>query len=318
MRFMNTFLLTEEAEGSLLSRMLLTVLFIFLVGCMLGYLLEVLFRRFVSAKKWVNPGFMQGPWLPLYGCGLVLMFLLSWIILSFMPSSFVFYNPTGELFGLEYYSGPTVYDLVPIAIMGISMTLLEFVAGLIFVKGFKVRLWDYSNMKGNIMGIICPVFSIIWFAVSILFYYGLNPFVYEGFKLSFAYMFGSTSYGIVAHFGFIFLLGLVYGIFLIDLIKSIGLFSRVSKIAKNSNIVARYEKLMEEQKRTRKEYKEKFISALPESLKRNKEKAAMEKTTKKFSNFVRNVVLIDPEKDTSKENYGPDGRPLKEDKKDSD
>ncbi len=313
MRIINTFLLTEETEGNLPSRMLLTILFLFLVGCMLGYVLELLFRRFVSAKKWVNPGFMQGPWLPLYGCGLVLMFLLSWIILSFMPSSFVFYNPTGELFGLDYYSGPTVYDLLPICIMGVSMTLLEFIAGLIFVKGFKVRLWDYSNMKGNIMGIICPVFSVIWFAVSILFYYGLNPFVYEGFKLSFAYMFGSTSYGIVAHFGFIFLLGLVYGIFLMDLIKSIGLLSRVSKIAKNSNIVARYEKLMEEQKKTRKEYKDKFISALPESLKRNKDKAALEKTTKKFSNFVRNVLLIDPEKDPSKGNYGPDGRPLKED-----
>lgn len=315
MQFINIILLTEETEASLVSRMLLTVMFIFLVGCMLGYLLEVLFRRYVSAKKWVNPGFMQGPWLPLYGFGLVLMFLLSWIILSFMPSSLVFYNPTGDLFGLEYSSGPTVYDLIPICIMGIAMTVLEFVAGLIFVKGFKVRLWDYSNMKGNVMGVICPVFSLIWFAVSILFYYGLNPYVFEAFKMSFAYMFGSSEYGSVAHFGFIFFLGVVYGIFLIDFIKSIGIFSRVSKIAKNSNIVARYEKLMEEQKKTRKEYKEKFISALPESLKHNKDKEALEKTTKKFSAFVRNVILIDPEKDTSKENYGPDGRPLKEEEK---
>ena len=104
------------------------------------------------------------------------------------------------------------------------------------------------------MGIICPVFSVIWFAVAIIFYYGLNPFVYKAFELSFAYMFGSTTSGSVAHFGFIFILGLVYGIFLVDLINSIGLFSRISKIAKNSNIVARYEKLVEEQKKTRQEY----------------------------------------------------------------
>lgn len=35
------------------------------------------------------------------------------------------------------------------------MTLLELVAGLIFVKGFKVRLWDYTNDRGNFKGIIC-------------------------------------------------------------------------------------------------------------------------------------------------------------------
>lgn len=313
MRFINPFLAEGVQDTNLPSKILLTILFMFIVGCMLGYLLEVLFRRFVSARKWVNPGFMRGPWLPLYGCGVVLMFLLSWLILSFTPDKYVFYNPTGNLFGREYVSGPTYFDLLPIAIIGISMSLLEFVAGLIFVKGFKVRLWDYSNMKGNIMGIICPVFSVIWFIVGIIFYYGLNPFVYKAFELSFAYMFGSTTSGSVAHFGFIFILGLVYGIFLVDLINSIGLFSRISKIAKNSNIVARYERLVEEQKKTRQEYKEKFIFSLPESLKRTKEKTALEKTTKKFTGFLRKAFLINPDKSSSKENYGPDGRPLKED-----
>lgn len=313
MRFINPFLAEGVQDTNLPSKILLTILFMFIVGCMLGYLLEVLFRRFVSAKKWVNPGFMRGPWLPLYGCGVVLMFLLSWLILSFMPDKYVFYNPTGDLFGKEYVSGPTYFDLLPIAIIGLSMSVLEFIAGLIFVKGFKVRLWDYSNMRGNIMGVICPVFSVIWFIVGIIFYYGLNPFVYKAFELSFAYMFGSTTSGSVAHFGFIFILGLVYGVFLVDLVKSVGLFSRISRIAKNSNIVARYEKLVEEQKKTREEYKEKFISSLPESLKRTKEKAALEKTTKKFSSFMRKAFLIDPDKSSAKENYGPDGRPLKED-----
>lgn len=315
MGFNLMFLDTIKEDYNLPSKILLTILFMFIVGCMLGYGLEVLFRRFVSAKKWVNPGFMRGPWLPLYGFGLVLMFFLCWISLAFLPSSFVFYNPTGELFGLNYYSGPTYYDLIPITIMGISMVLLEFIAGLIFVKGFRVRLWDYTNMKGNIMGIICPVFSIIWFAVAIIFYYALNPFVYLFFEDSFTYMFGSTTYNSVAHFGFIFFLGLLYGIFVVDLVKSIGLFSRISKLAKNSNIVARYEKLQEEQKKQRKMYKEKIIDALPESLKKTKDKDKLEKTTKKFTAFMRKVVLIDPGKVISKENYGPDGRPLKEDEK---
>ncbi len=310
---MVTRFVSAVSDQNLPSKIILTVLFMFLVGSMLGYLLEVLFRRFVSAKKWVNPGFMKGPWLPLYGSGVVLMFFLCWLSLAFLPKSFTFYNPTGELFGLEYKSGPTVYDLIPITIMGCSMILLEFIAGIIFVKGFKVRLWDYTNMRGNIMGIICPVFSVIWFLVAIIFYYALTPFVYSAFHISFAYMFGSTTSGSVAHFGFIFLLGLVYGIFLVDLVKSIGLFGKISHFAKTSNIVARYEKLNEEQKKQRKEYKEKLVAAIPESLKRNKEKAVLTGTSKKFSNFVRKIILIDPGKNNAKENYGPDGRPLKED-----
>lgn len=312
---MATRFLSEVSDQNLPSKILLTILFMFLVGSMLGYCLEVLFRRFISAKKWVNPGFMKGPWLPLYGSGVVLMFLLCWVSLAFLPESFTFYNPTGELFGLEYYSGPTVYDLIPITIMGISMVLLEFVAGLIFVKGFKVRLWDYTNMRGNIMGIICPVFSIIWFMVAILFYYALAPFVYSAFRISFAYMFGNSISGSVAHFGFIFILGLVYGVFLVDLVKSIGLFGKISHFAKSSNIVARYEKLNEEQKKQRKEYKEKLVAAIPDSLKRTKEKVAIADTTKKFSGFVRKIILIDPGKNNAKNNYGPDGRPLKEEDK---
>ena len=60
------------------------------------------------------------------------------------------------------------------------MTLIEFVAGLIFIKGLKIKLWDYSNRKGNIMGIICPSFSLIWLIVGSLYYFLLNPVLVEG------------------------------------------------------------------------------------------------------------------------------------------
>ena len=52
---------------------------------------------------------------------------------------------------------------------------------------------------------------------------------------------------------------------------------------------------------------------VPDWLEPLKEKAALEKTTKKFTGFMRKAFLIDPDKSSSKENYGPDGRPLKED-----
>lgn len=35
-------------------------------------------------------------------------------------------------------------------IMAAAMTLVEYIAGIIFVKGMHIKLWDYSNEKENI------------------------------------------------------------------------------------------------------------------------------------------------------------------------
>ena len=59
------------------------------------------------------------------------------------------------------------------------MSLIEFLAGLIFIKGLGVKLWDYSDRKGNIMGIICPIYSLIWLVVGSLYYFLLNPILVE-------------------------------------------------------------------------------------------------------------------------------------------
>jgi uncharacterized membrane protein len=79
-------------------KIFLLYLFLFILGCLLGWVIEVLFRRYVSAKKWVNPGFMKGPWLPLYGFGVITMFSMCYLVVSFFPESLRFYNPLGGLF----------------------------------------------------------------------------------------------------------------------------------------------------------------------------------------------------------------------------
>ena len=43
---------------------LLVMAFLFFVGSVLGWCTEVLFRRVFTAKKWINPGFLTGPYLP--------------------------------------------------------------------------------------------------------------------------------------------------------------------------------------------------------------------------------------------------------------
>ena len=59
-------------------RIVLSFIFIFYIGSTCGWILELFFRRIVHGK-WVNPGFLIGPYLPIYGfglCGLTGIYLL--------------------------------------------------------------------------------------------------------------------------------------------------------------------------------------------------------------------------------------------------
>ena len=42
------------------------------------------------------------------------------------------------------------------------ITLTEFIFGIIFNKILKKNVWDYSQMPFNIMGQVCPLFSVLW------------------------------------------------------------------------------------------------------------------------------------------------------------
>ena len=99
---------------------------------------------YVSVRKhrWVNRGFMHGPMLPLYGSGAVSVLIITLPVRENLP--FVF-------------------------IMGmIGATLLEFFTGMIMESLFHVRYWDYSHLKFNIKGYICPVASLCWGVFSIM------------------------------------------------------------------------------------------------------------------------------------------------------
>ena len=48
------------------------------------------------------------------------------------------------------------------------ITALEFVTGCIVNLWLGWDVWDYSSEWGNLLGQICPKFSVIWFFVSAL------------------------------------------------------------------------------------------------------------------------------------------------------
>ncbi|MGN0813336.1 MAG: putative ABC transporter permease [Candidatus Coproplasma sp.] len=192
---------------------LLTLCFLFFVGSCIGWCIEVVFRRIFTAKKWINPGFLTGPYLPLYGFGVVGMYLICLIPIDT---------------GISWLNA-----VIIIAIAGVTMTVIEYLAGLIFIKGMRVKLWDYSNRWGNIQGIICPLFSLIWLAVAALYYFVIDPFV-----ISWVEWF-------VSNMPFAFVVGYFFGVFTIDFCHSINLTVKIRRFAAEHNVVVKYEKVKE-------------------------------------------------------------------------
>ena len=177
----------------------LILAFIFFIGSLAGWLLELIFRRFFSkanpSRKWINPGFLVGPYLPLYGFSLCVVYLLAHINVSFIHGA---------------YLRKTVLFLL----MALSVTLIEYFAGLIFIKGMHVKLWDYSDEKFNIQGIICPKFTFFWYLLSAIYYFLIHPNIIHSIEW------------LAGNLWFSFFVGLFYGVFLIDIIVQYEAFRK--------------------------------------------------------------------------------------------
>ncbi len=124
-------------------------LFFFYFYCFFGWIFE---STYVSAKsrKFVNRGFMRGPFLPIYGSGAIMMLVVS--------------MPFQDNVLLTYIAGC------------IGATALELATGVIMEALFKVRYWDYSSQKFNYKGHICLSSTIAWGFLTIL----MTGFVHRG------------------------------------------------------------------------------------------------------------------------------------------
>ena len=182
-------------------KILVTIATLFVIGSVAGYIIELFFRRFVSQKKWVNPGFMVGPYIPLYGFGTAILFGFSNIDLSFL--------------GLPNW----VNIIITLIAVGLSLTLIELIAGLIFIKGFKMKLWDYSDRWGNFKGLICPLFSAIWMAVGVGYYFLLNPVLVRALFFIYDYPL------------YVFFVGTVVGMMIVDFCYSLHVGLLIKKYA---------------------------------------------------------------------------------------
>ena len=264
----------------------LSYLYLFIIGSFLGWIGEAIFRRFFSMKRWINPGFLKGPCLPLYGFGVCVLHFFTSTFLEFLndstslPSYYSsFVEPKGSL---PFYATSIIF----IVVVGFALTLLEYVAGLIFVKGLRIKLWDYSKLKGNIQGLICPLFSFLWVVVALIYWFLVGPFIFDFLEFLNSHLWVLT-----------FFIGGYYSLLILDFINSVILSIKVRGKAVELQAVVDFEKFKLSIKNKESERSIALIDSIKESAKPIKNKINEVATNVKRHMYINNEIPKETAKD---------------------
>jgi uncharacterized membrane protein len=130
---------------------------LFAIYCFLGWTLEVIYRS-ITQRKFINAGFLFGPFIPIYGMGAFLTLALH------------------ELMRNQ----PVILQLVA---FGLAITFLEYLVGYFCEKIFKLKLWDYAETRFNLHGRVCLHFSLFWTVLVFVFVLWIHPFVFQKLSL---------------------------------------------------------------------------------------------------------------------------------------
>ncbi|MBR3866829.1 MAG: putative ABC transporter permease, partial [Butyricicoccus sp.] len=121
--------------------------FIFYVYCVFGWIFESTVVS-LQERRFVNRGFLDGPMLPIYGFGAVIMLHVS----------------------LPLMGRPVALFLAGMVVA----TAFEYAVGVLMETLFKVKYWDYSSHKFQFQGRICLRSSLAWGGLSLILPYWLH------------------------------------------------------------------------------------------------------------------------------------------------
>jgi len=124
---------------------------LFAIYAFAGWLIEVVYRS-ATQRKFINAGFLYGPFIPIYAVGAFFILLVEY--------SFSGWHPVAR-----------------ILIYGFLLTLLEYIVGFFAEKIFKLKLWDYSDSRMNLHGRVSFFFSLAWVALAVIFILVIHPAV---------------------------------------------------------------------------------------------------------------------------------------------
>lgn len=125
------------------------IVWLFFVYSFLGWAMEVVHGVY-GKRKLINHGFLNGIVCPVYGFSMV---FLSVFLDSLREGWFYLF----------------------LGCMIVS-SVIELVTGVILEKVFRIRMWDYSNMKFQVGGYVCLKYAILWGILGMLLIKLANPF----------------------------------------------------------------------------------------------------------------------------------------------
>ena len=126
---------------------IIVIYILFWLYSFLGWLMETTLVS-LESKRFINRGFLMGPYCPIYGTGGVLLLVLS-----------------------PYKDSPFLVFILSIVICSI----IEYLTSYILEMIYKVRWWDYSNRMFNLNGRVCLFNSICFGLLGMLMVSYLNP-----------------------------------------------------------------------------------------------------------------------------------------------
>lgn len=159
---------------------------IFIIYSMVGWLLEVILSL-IQKHKFVDRGFLLGPYCPIYGWGAL---LITSLLKNYLSNFIV------------------IFILATVICM-----ILEYITSFLMEKIYKTRWWDYSQMKYNINGRICLETAIPFGIGALIIMYIVHPCIL--FTL-----------GMLSDSTIIIISCIVFVIFLVDNVISFNVISK--------------------------------------------------------------------------------------------
>lgn len=129
---------------------------LFFACSILGWCIEVL-CKLIQFHRFINRGFLVGPWCPIYGFGAVFISLL-----------------------LSRHAED------PLAVFGLAILIcgiLEYSTSYMMEKIFHARWWDYSTKKFNLNGRVCADTLLPFGLLGLLLVYAITPVMFSCFDL---------------------------------------------------------------------------------------------------------------------------------------
>lgn len=126
------------------------IVWLFVIGCLLGYIIEVL-CYFIKHGIWINKqGLLYGPFKPIYGLGVLVI-------------TFIFSKTNNKNPFLIFFLG---------IIIG---SLYEYLLSLFQEYVLHTSTWNYSTFNYNINGRIYLPYCIGWGIITLIWIKGLYP-----------------------------------------------------------------------------------------------------------------------------------------------